>query len=273
MNRIAEIENYINRFIASRKLGFSRFYQDVYRNRQHSTGIYRLIRGTDMMDFLHRVHDLFYKLEGSLIPEEFITPNELFNYLREIKNDIDDFRETIKINYTYVKEIKIHPYENEGMEKNLNMMEEMINYVLDIYDTTDELLPIHQLKKSLINKDIEEFVKVVNSLLANISYLISKSQEGYLHSNIIIILKLLGFEVIAEDSTNLGRIDALIIFSRVIYIIEFKKDGEPQEAINQIIEKKYFEKYQIENKEIILAGIVFDNKQKRIEKFQQQKLK
>jgi hypothetical protein len=273
MNRIAEIENYINRFIASRKSEFSVFYEDVNKHRKHFTGIYRLKRGTEMMSFLDEVHVAFNRLEGSLIPEEFITPDELFKYLREIKNNIDNLRETININYAYIKEIRIHTYENEVTENTLNMMEEMINYVFDIYDTTDDLLPIHRLKKSLINKDIEDFVKTINSLLANISYLISKSQEGYLHSNIIIILKLLGFEVIAEDSTNLGRIDALIILSRVIYIMEFKKDGEPQEAINQIIEKKYYEKYQIENKEIILAGIVFDNKQKRIEKFQQQKLK
>lgn len=272
MNRIAEIEDYINRFIASRKSGFNGFYEDAYKHRQHPTGIYRLKSGTEMMDFLHEVDNAFKRLAGSLIPEEFITPNELFKYLREIKNDIDNLRDAININYEYIKEIKIHPYENMETEKALNMMEEMINYVLDIYDTSDDLLPVHQLKKSLSNKDIGSFVEIINSLLANISYLISKNQEGYLHSNIIILLKLLGFDVISEDSTNIGRIDAVIIFSRVIYIIEFKKDGEPQEAIKQIIEKKYFEKYQLENKEIIVAGIVFDKKQKRIEKFLQQKL-
>ncbi|MCD8292024.1 MAG: PD-(D/E)XK nuclease domain-containing protein [Prevotella sp.] len=34
--------------------------------------------------------------------------------------------------------------------------------------------------------------------------------EGYFHSNIHLVLKLLGVNVISEDATNIGRIDAAI---------------------------------------------------------------
>lgn len=41
------------------------------------------------------------------------------------------------------------------------------------------------------------------------------------------------------------------------YIFEFKFNGDKNKALNQIKEKKYFEKYQGRNKEIYLFGIEF----------------
>jgi hypothetical protein len=40
--------------------------------------------------------------------------------------------------------------------------------------------------------------------------------------------------------------------------MEFKKDKSPETALQQIITKKYYEKYVIEGKQIALVGINFD---------------
>ncbi|WP_025743170.1 PD-(D/E)XK nuclease domain-containing protein [Aquimarina pacifica] len=273
MNRILEIENYINKFVNSRKSNFRIFLDDVEKFRQHSSGIYRLKRGDELLGMLYRIDNAFDILQGSLIPENFISPNELFNYLADLKKDILNFSETIIENYEYVKVIKIHEFENREIEKVFKALEVMIDYVCDIYDINNDILPIHRLKKSLIHEELDDFVEIVNGLLANISYLISKNKEGYLHSNIILLFKLLGFDVVSEDSTNLGRIDVTIKFSNIIYIIEFKRRGEPCEAIKQIKQQKYYEKFEDEQKKIILVGIIFDGKNRRIEKFLKENLK
>ncbi|MCK9475919.1 MAG: PD-(D/E)XK nuclease domain-containing protein, partial [Candidatus Muirbacterium halophilum] len=77
-------------------------------------------------------------------------------------------------------------------------------------------------------------------------------------------LKALGINVIGEDVTNKGRIDLTIILSDTIYIIEFKTDGS--NALEQIKDKKYHEKYLDSNKKIILLGIEFDKNEKNIVK-------
>jgi hypothetical protein len=60
----------------------------------------------------------------------------------------------------------------------------------------------------------------------------------------------------AEVKTNKGRIDAVII-DKDIYIFEFKFDGGKDHALNQIKDKKYFEKYRGAGKEIYLFGVEF----------------
>ena len=63
----------------------------------------------------------------------------------------------------------------------------------------------------------------------------------------------------AEVKTNKGRIDAVII-DKEIYIFEFKFDGDKDQALSQIKEKKYFEKYQGKGKKIYLFGVEFTDK-------------
>ena len=67
----------------------------------------------------------------------------------------------------------------------------------------------------------------------------------------------MGFDIISEESTNIGRIDAVIRFSETIYIFEFKL-GSSLEAITQIKRKKYYEKFIVEKKEILLVGVGFN---------------
>ena len=59
-------------------------------------------------------------------------------------------------------------------------------------------------------------------------------------------------------------------FDDKIYLIEFKVENE--EPLKQIKAKRYYEKYLDKNKEIFLIGIVFDEKEKNIAKFEWEKL-
>ena len=268
MDQISEIEDYLTRFVKSRIGSFKTFYADVMKYRRHQSGIYQLKKGTELMDLLHEINHAFESgLSGKLVPEQYASPKELFEYLVFLRKEIARFESVIQENYEHVKKIGIHSYETTELDKLFKEISIMLDYAIDIYDVSTETLPIHRLKRALVNRDVDSFIQITNGLLANISYLILKDKEGYLHSNIVLLLKLLGFDIIAEDSSNIGRIDAVIKFSRVIYIIEFKRSGKPSEALDQIKEKKYFEKFETDLKDIIMIGAVFDDKNKRIEKF------
>jgi hypothetical protein len=125
--------------------------------------------------------------------------------------------------------------------------------------------------KAFHYKDLILLENSFKSLFASIPYnLFTKNKmyeyEGYYVSVFYAYVKALGFELIAEDITNKGRIDLTLKLDDVIYIIEFKTDGT--DALGQIEEKKYYEKYLNENKDIYLIGIEFDTKERNISKIE-----
>jgi len=97
-----------------------------------------------------------------------------------------------------------------------------------------------------------------------------QNYEGYYASVIYVYFQSLGIDIVGEDVTNKGRIDLTLKLNNFIYIIEFKVGNE--NALQQIKDKKYHEKYMNENKDIFIVGINFDKEKKNIDKFEWKKL-
>lgn len=126
--------------------------------------------------------------------------------------------------------------------------------------------------EALDSGDMERFIQELKSLFSSIPYhIFIGEKEAYYHTIIYLILKLNGAAVTPEDATNIGRIDAVVESGNKIYIMEFKM-GSGQEAITQIKEKKYFEKFQGKGKEVVLLGVGFDPEQRNIRDFELEKL-
>ena len=127
--------------------------------------------------------------------------------------------------------------------------------------------------KALKSKNLEN---LKNSLMAIFSSIPTdnfrknniKEYEGFYASVIYVYLQSLGLDIIGEDVTNQGYIDLTIKIENIIYIIEFKMGTA--NALQQIKDKKYYEKYQNQGKEIYLVGINF--KDKNISLFEWEKL-
>ncbi len=155
------------------------------------------------------------------------------------------------------------------MSLNNLFIDYLTNQDIEKYDYQDSLY------YSLENANLEEFENSLKNLFASIPYNNYVKNniaffEGYYASVIYAYLASLGVEITAEDVTNKGRIDLTLKFDDKIYIIEFKVNNE--EPLKQIKEKKYYEKYLSVNKEIYLIGIVFDEKEKNISKFEWEKI-
>jgi hypothetical protein len=132
-----------------------------------------------------------------------------------------------------------------------------------------------KIKISLYEENLPNLQKSLISLYASIPYNNFThnrmfEMEGYYVSLFYAYIKALGVDIIAEDPTNKGRIDITIILENSIYIIEFKTDGK--EALKQIKEKKYYEKYLDSNKKIYLVGIEFDIENRNIDNFEWEEL-
>lgn len=273
MEKIIRIEKYIYEFISSRFEMLDLFYRTTHRDR--TTGVYKLIDGPQVMDFLMSIHgnieELYYGKK--LIPQKFTTPDALFTSLNAFKEYLNEHEYLLTQNFNGERTY----YVVSEMVKIKTELVEMIDYAKQLYDTEDTVIPYQDLRYYLIEKDIPKFIKTLKSILSSVSYAISKTKEGYHHSNVYLILKLLGFEIIPEESTNKGRIDVVIRFIDIVYILEFKFDKAEndlsKEALNQIKENGYPEKYYVEKKEIIAIGISFSEKERNINGFQMEIIK
>jgi len=100
------------------------------------------------------------------------------------------------------------------------------------------------------------------------------SYEGFYASVVYALFTGSGLNTKAEDTTNIGKIDLTVFYQDRAYIVEFKvveKEAEKR-ALNQIKEKKYYEKYIGSYKEIYLVGIEFSKEKRNIVYFEYEKV-
>lgn len=92
--------------------------------------------------------------------------------------------------------------------------------------------------------------------------------EGYYASVVYAYFASLGYQVIAEDTTNRGRIDLTVITKNSIWVFEFKvqsSDGNKGKSpLAQIQEKRYAEKYRADGRPVVEVGVVFDPETRNI---------
>lgn len=271
MDKIKRLEKYLFEFFSSRFDELDSFYRSTHRDRQY--GIYKLQEGTKLMDFLLSIHanveETFYF--RNLIPQKFATPEALLTALDSFKKYLDGNQKYLDLNFqgedTY--------YVVSELQKIKNELTQAIDYTKIIYDYEDSVVPYQELRYKLITNNIPDFINILNAILASVSYAITHTQEGFFHSNVHLILKLLGFEILSEEMTNNGRIDAVIRFSDKIYIIEFKfneNNDLSEEALQQIKDKEYTLKFSFEKKDIFGIGISFGKDKKNINGYKFEKL-
>ena len=98
--------------------------------------------------------------------------------------------------------------------------------------------------------------------------------EGYYASVIYALFNGAGLRTIAEDATNTGRIDLTVLWESNAYVVEFKvvEDKADGNALSQIKEKRYFEKYVNKYSSVYLIGIEFSKKDRNIVSFDWERL-
>lgn len=119
-------------------------------------------------------------------------------------------------------------------------------------------------RTALESNDIDSFTLNLKSLYSSIPYdIFIDEREAYYHSVVYLVLRLLGTHVDVELETNRGRVDAVVFTEKYIHVMEFKM-GTAEEAISQIEERKYYEKYLSDDREVVLLGVAFGAEEKNV---------
>ncbi len=108
---------------------------------------------------------------------------------------------------------------------------------------------------ALKRHDMPAFCSTLSTVFANIPHQLHIPQEKYYHSLFQQICTLLQIEAESEVSTDKGRIDMVLQTKTHVFIFELKFNESAEAALHQIEERKYYERYFLTHKKIILVGL------------------
>lgn len=104
-----------------------------------------------------------------------------------------------------------------------------------------------------------------SAFFADMDYRIQGKAELYFQNTMYVMLKLMGQQVQVERHTSNGRIDVLIQTDKYVYIIELKRDKNPDDALDQIDEKGYDWPFLADGRKVFKIGANFSTKNRRLE--------
>jgi len=159
-------------------------------------------------------------------------------------------------------------------EVKMSLTDVLIDFMTN--QKTEKIAYQNSLYNAFYDNNLDELELSLKSIFASIPYnnYVKNNiadYEGYYAGVIYVYFQSLGFNIVGEDVTNKGRIDLTVISDNNIYIIEFKM-SDNNNALEQIKEKKYAQKYLTQDKDIYLLGIDFDKEEKNINKFEWEKI-
>jgi hypothetical protein len=130
-----------------------------------------------------------------------------------------------------------------------------------------------RLHQYLAQENFEQFIETVNAIMSSIPYPhIQGQDERYYHTVFYLMLAPSGALVHTEPLTSHGRIDMAVEFKDKVYVVDLKCNQAAEEAIQQIHQKRYFEKYLQSGRKIYLVGINFDTQARAIKDWRFEKL-
>lgn len=151
---------------------------------------------------------------------------------------------------------------------NSEVRQSFLEYLLPYYIAEAESrteFDIEQFCRYVINGDIKGFMNLFGAMIAKVPYADKgASPESRFQDICYLLFTLMGYFVTAEERISDGRTDIRVITDRFIYIFEFKIDRPAQEALDQILSKRYWEPYTSSGKEIRLIGASFDSTRRRL---------
>ncbi|MDR1724217.1 MAG: ATP-binding protein [Tannerella sp.] len=185
--------------------------------------------------------------------------------------NIDNIALMLQSGYLTVKDIQI---KDETPEYTLGVPNEevknsMMTYLVSLFSfkaLSKVDFIIQDMMAQLRSLDSEGFAGSIGSLIANIPYPLQIKNEKYYHSLFLSWMLSMGFKIDGEVMTNIGRIDAVLETPEMTVVSELKFHVRKSvtklldEAMTQINDRRYYEKYQQQSKPIVLMGLAFSGK-------------
>jgi hypothetical protein len=133
---------------------------------------------------------------------------------------------------------------------------------------TDTGLTIRNLKQAFTQGNLPQVREILDGLLADLpSEVFDKKSEGLYHGLLHLVFSYLGMYAQSEVHSARGRADAVVQTPSDVYIFEFKFNKSAADAIAQIKQKGYADKYRNSGKKLTGIGVNFSTEEKGIDEW------
>lgn len=119
---------------------------------------------------------------------------------------------------------------------------------------------------ALRNGDVDQSLKELKAFLAGVPYVEgfkkkleeAATREGFYENTLYLILSMLNVYVQTQVKCWTGRTDMIVYLPNIIYLFEFKVKSTADEALSQIEDKRYADRFATDSHKILKVGVNFD---------------
>jgi hypothetical protein len=152
---------------------------------------------------------------------------------------------------------------------NLEVKNSMLAYLFETFGGVSKGRGVSlaiKLERAFIADDLDQVFRILQEIFANVPYFLQERYpEKFFHAAIHLLFTYMGIKVHSEVCTSDGRADSMVETATHIYLLEYKLDKSPQEALAQIRTKKYYRSVWERGKPVTAIGVQFSSVTKNIE--------
>ncbi len=153
-----------------------------------------------------------------------------------------------------------------------SMLEVLIEGFLAVDVERSAYLTI-RLRNAFRENDVDKAMEILQGVFANVPYFLhEKYPEKFFHAAIHLLFTYMGIRIHSEACTAEGRVDSMVETDTHVYILEYKLDKSPREAIEQIRKKRYYQSVWHLGKPVVAVGVKFSSQTKNIEEWETEEL-
>jgi hypothetical protein len=176
--------------------------------------------------------------------------------------------------YLTIKEIDVWTGDMILDYPNKEVRQSMYQFLIDDLSKnvhrTDTGLTIRNLNQAFLQGNLAQVREILDGLLADLpSEVFDKKSEGLYHGLIHLVFNYLGIYAQSEVHSAHGRADAVVQTTDAVYIFEFKFNKNAAEALAQIQQKAYADKYRNTRKKLMGIGVNFSTDVRGIDQWEE----
>ncbi len=197
------------------------------------------------------------------------TSQELQDYRNDNPNPIPLFYQTGYLTIKgYDKEFGVYLLKYPNDEVKYAFINSLAPSILNIERSNG--LDVVSFARDIKKGDIESVMNRFKSLFALLPYTTSKKEkedtivEQNFQNVFYLVFTLLGQWSRVEETSSFGRADCVLENGNNVFIFEFKRDKSAEDALKQIEDAKYTERYKTSGKRIVKIGASFSTKERNL---------
>ncbi len=197
------------------------------------------------------------------------TSQELQDYRNDNPNPIPLFYQTGYLTIKgYDKEFGVYLLKYPNDEVKYAFINSLAPSILNIERSNG--LDVVSFARDIKKGDIESVMNRFKSLFALLPYTTSKKEkedtivEQNFQNVFYLVFTLLGQWSRVEETSSFGRADCVLENGNNVFIFEFKRDKSAEDALKQIEDAKYTERYKTSGRRIVKIGASFSTKERNL---------